>query len=204
MKIILAQSQHIDAVAEIFCLAFENSITFFAPITQKVKNAMKDIFHLLYSVFGQGFFIAIENNQVYGYIVMADDIKRLWFRAVTSGFLRKAVVSTITGEYGLTLPMLYKVVRNKLLYFRFEMTTKPSAQVLSIGVHPGHYGKGIGQKLLSKGIKYIESLGSKRIKLEARPDNIPAVKIYEKYGFRIVGETKDLQGNWLIMMRERE
>lgn len=204
MKIILVQSRHIDAVAEIFCLAFENSITFFTPMTQKVKNAMKDIFHLLHRVFGQGFFIAVENNEVCGYIVMADDIKRLWLQAVTSGFLKKAMVSTISGKYGLTLPTLYKIVKNKLLYFRFEMTTKPSAQVLSIGVQPERHGEGIGQELLAKGIQYIESLGIKRIKLEARPDNIPAVKIYEKYGFRTVGETKDIQGKWLIMMREEK
>jgi ribosomal-protein-alanine N-acetyltransferase len=202
MKIILAQSRHIDMVAEIFCLAFENSITFFTPMTQKVKNAIRDVFGLLHRVFGQGFLIAVENNQVCGYIVMADDIKRLWLQAVTSGFLKRAVISTISGEYGLTLPTLYKIVQNKLLYFGFEMTTKPSAQVLSIAVHPKCQGEGIGQKLLSKGIKYIESLGGKRIKLEARPENIAAVKIYEKHGFRTVGETKDLQGKWLIMIRE--
>ncbi len=204
MKIILAQSRHIDVVAEIFCLAFENSITFFTPMTHKVKNAIRDVFDLLYRVFGQGFFIAVQNNQVCGYIVMADDIKRLWLQAVTSGFLKRAVISTLSGEYGLTLPTLYKIVQNKLLYFGFEMTTKPSAQVLSIAVHPKCQGEGIGQKLLSKGIKYIESLGGKRIKLEARPKNTAAVKIYEKYGFRTVGETKDLQGKWLIMVREKE
>ena len=55
MKIILAQSRHIDVVAEIFCLAFENSITFFTPMTHKVKNAIRDVFDLLYRVFGQVF-----------------------------------------------------------------------------------------------------------------------------------------------------
>jgi ribosomal-protein-alanine N-acetyltransferase len=171
-------------------------------MTQKVKNAIRDVFGLLHRVFGQGFLIAVENNQVCGYIVMADDIKRLWLQAVTSGFLKKALLSTISGEYGLTVPTLYKIVQNKLLYFGFEMTTKPSAQVLSIAVHPKRHGEGMGQKLLLRGIKYIESLGGKRIKLEARPENIAAVKIYEKYGFRTVGETKDLQGKWLIMIRE--
>ena len=202
MKIILAQSQHNDKVVEIFCSAFENSITFFTPITQKVKTAIKDVFCLLHRVFGQGFFVAVENGEVCGYIIMADDIKRLWLQAITSGFLKKAIMSTVSGKYGLTLSTLYKIVKNKLLYFRFEMTTQSSAQVLSIAVHPEHQAKGIGQKLLSKGIRHIEALGIKKIKLEVRPNNISAVKIYEKYGFCTIGETQDLQGKWLIMMRE--
>ncbi|MDD4569835.1 MAG: N-acetyltransferase [Tepidanaerobacteraceae bacterium] len=202
MKIISAQAQHIDMVTEIFCLAFENSITFFTPVTQKVKNALREIFHLLHRVFGQSFMVALKDNEVYGYIVMADDIKKLWTGALTSGFLRKAIMSSISGEYGLTPSTFYKIVQNKLLYFRFEMTTKPSAQLLSIAVHPNHHSKGIGQKLLAEGIKHMKSLGVKRIKLEARPDNISAVKIYEKHGFHTVGEAKDLQGKWLIMIRE--
>ena len=82
------------------------------------------------------------------------------------------------------------------------MTTEPSAQVLSIAVHPEHQGRGIGQKLLSKGIEHLEALGIRRIKLEVRPNNISALKIYEKFGFRTVGEAEDLQGKWLIMMRK--
>jgi len=202
MKIILAQSRHIDIVADIFCMAFEESIAFFTPITQEVKEAIKDLFHLLHQVFGQGFFVAVENEEVCGYVIMANDIKKLWIYAVTSGFFKNAIKAVVSGKYGLNLSTLYKVVKNKLLYLRFEITTEPSAQVLSIAVHPKHWGKGIGQKLLSKGIRHIEDLGINKIKLEVRPNNISALKIYEKYGFRTVGETKDLQGKWLIMMRE--
>ena len=202
MKITLAQSQHNDTIVEIFCSAFENSITFFTPVTEQVKAAIRDVFGLLHRVFGQGFFVAVENDKVCGYIIMADDIKRLWREAITSGFLKNALISAVTGKYGLTLSTLYKIVKNKLLYFRFEMTTEPSAQVLSIAVHPEHQGKGIGQKLLERGISHIEALGIKKIKLEVRHDNIAAVRIYEKYGFCQVGKAEDLQGKWLIMMRE--
>lgn len=202
MKITLAQSQHNDTIVEIFCSAFENSITFFTPVSEQVKAAIRDVFGLLHRVFGQGFFVAVENDKVCGYIIMADDIKRLWREAITSGFLKNALISAVTGKYGLTLSTLYKIVKNKLLYFRFEMTTEPSAQVLSIAVHPEHQGKGIGQKLLEKGIGYIDALGIKKIKLEVRPNNIAAIRIYEKYGFCKVAEAEDLQGKWLIMMRE--
>ncbi len=202
MKIISIQSRYIDEVVEIFCSAFEDSITFFTPVTFKVRNAIRDIFALLCQVFGQGFLVAVKNNQVYGYIVIADDIKKLWVQAITSGFLKKAVVSIINGEYGLTFSTLYRIAYNKLFYFRFEMNTKPYAQILSIAVHPRYQGMGIGQKLLLKGIKHAESTAKKGIKLEARPENTKAIKTYEKYGFSIVGEAGDLQGKWLIMIRE--
>jgi len=202
MKIILAQPRHIKMAAEIFCLAFEQSITFFTPISRKVKTAIEDIFYLLHRAFEQGFFVAVENDKLCGYVIMADGIKRLWIKTITSGFLIKAILSAASGKYGLTPSALYKIVKNKLLYFRFEMTTEPSAQVLSIAVHPEHQGRGIGQKLLSKGIEYLEALGIRRIKLEVRPNNISALKIYEKFGFRTVGEAEDLQGKWLIMMRK--
>lgn len=202
MKIILAQSRHIEAVAEVYCLAFENSITFFTPMTQKIKNAITDIFFLLYQVFGRGFMVAVKDDEVCGYIVMADDVKKLWIKALTSGYLLRAAVSVISGEYGLTLPTLYKIAKNKLFYLRFEMSTQPCAQLLSIAVCPKYHGEGIGQKLVTTGMKYIESLGVSRIKLEARPDNTPAIRLYKKFGFQIKGETKDLQGKWLIMVRE--
>lgn len=89
-----------------------------------------------------------------------------------------------------------------MFYFRFEMNTKPYAQILSIAVHPRYQGMGIGQKLLLKGIKHAESTAKKGIKLEARPENTKAIKTYEKYGFSIVGEAGGLQGKWLIMIRE--
>lgn len=202
MKVTLAQPRHIDKAAELFCSAFKDSITFFTPINDKIKNAMKDIFHLLYWTFSKGFFVAVEDDEVCGYIIMADNVKKLWIQALTSGSIFKALFSLIIGRYGITFSTLYNIIKNKLFYLHFEISTKPSAQLLSIGVHPKYQGRGVGKQLLSKGIEYIESLGIRRIKLEARPDNISAVKLYEGFGFKTVGKARDLQGEWLVMVRE--
>lgn len=105
MKIISIQSRYIDEVVEIFCSAFEDSITFFTPVTFKVRNAIRDIFALLCQVFGQGFLVAVKNNQVYGYIVIADDIKKLWGTGYNIGFSKKSC--SIYYQWGIWANFFY-------------------------------------------------------------------------------------------------
>jgi len=55
---------------------------------------------------------------------------------------------------------------------------------IGILVHPAHQGKGIGKKLMDKLIDLTDNwLLLKRIELEAVSDNVPAIKLYKKYGF---------------------
>jgi len=202
MEIISAKLQHIDSVVDIFCSAFENSILFFTPLNEELKGFLKDAFILLHKVYEEGFIIAKEGEKVYGYAIMVDDIKILWLESISSGLLAKAAINLIKGNYGIDLNTFLKIIKNKLFYLKFEIGSVPSAQLLSIGVHPDFHGKGVGRGLLKEGIKYIDSLGIKRIKLEVRPENTAAVKLYTQYGFEVVGEERDLQGKWLVMIRQ--
>lgn len=86
MEIRPVTARELDEVVDIFAAAFYDSISFFTPLTPKIKVALKDFFQLLLLVFGPGFMVAVENGQVLGYIVMAPDIRRLWLAAVFSGF----------------------------------------------------------------------------------------------------------------------
>jgi ribosomal-protein-alanine N-acetyltransferase len=202
MRIIPAKIQHIEAVVDIFSSAFENSINFFTPINDGLKYVFKHIFKLLHSVFDKGFMVAVVEEEVCGYIIMADNIKRLWLKAFSSGFLLKMAAGYFSGAYSLKLSTIYKIIKNKLFYMKFELFTAVPTQLLSIAVNPKHQGKGIGKRLLEAGIKYIESRGMKQVKLEVRPDNTPAFKLYESFGFRPRGKARDLQGEWIIMVRE--
>ncbi|SHM67784.1 Acetyltransferase (GNAT) family protein [Caldanaerovirga acetigignens] len=202
VRIVTAKIQHIEAVVDIFCAAFHKSITFFTPDISNVREAFKDFFGLLMETFNGGFMVALNEGEVCGYIIMADDVRRLWVKAIFSGFIFKIAAKALRGIYGIGLATIYKVVKNKLYYLKFEISTEKTAQLLSIAVHPSHHGKGIGKKLLEAGLKYIKCMGIKKIKLEVRPDNKSALSIYEKYGFQKVGKAKDLQGDWLIMVKE--
>jgi GNAT superfamily N-acetyltransferase len=65
---------------------------------------------------------------------------------------------------------------------------------LSIAVVPSKRGHGLGSKLLEALLKRAKEDGFKALSLSVEPDN-PALRLYEKYGFRKVGESG---GSWTM------
>jgi ribosomal-protein-alanine N-acetyltransferase len=57
--------------------------------------------------------------------------------------------------------------------------------IMNLAVDPRHRGRGIGQALLREGLDYLRVLGAETVELEVRVGNEAAIKLYEKYGFRI-------------------
>ncbi|MEN6302666.1 MAG: N-acetyltransferase, partial [Armatimonadia bacterium] len=76
------------------------------------------------------------------------------------------------------------------------------AHILSIAVDPDCHRRGVGGELLKRGLQYLQEQGAEQVRLEVRPDNPAAVHLYEKFGFRTVGEIQDSQGPWLVMVRD--
>lgn len=64
----------------------------------------------------------------------------------------------------------------------------------TLATEPQMRGKGIGRQIVEYCIDYAKSHGFKAIRLDVVPDNIPAKKLYEKCGFRYVGDV-DLERN---------
>lgn len=58
----------------------------------------------------------------------------------------------------------------------------------TLATDPTMYGKGIGRQLVSFCVDYAKEHGFQAIRLDVVPDNIPARKLYEKCGFRCVGD----------------
>jgi ribosomal protein S18 acetylase RimI-like enzyme len=73
-------------------------------------------------------------------------------------------------------------------FFDDKEKTRHVGNIVSFYVKPEYRGYGIGSKLMNEIIKWYKSKTSiKKIKLSVYTTN-PAVKIYQKYGFKIVGE----------------
>lgn len=58
-----------------------------------------------------------------------------------------------------------------------------SARLYGIAVHPSAGGRGIGRKLAEDGIRAMRQRGARRIYLEVRTDNTPAIGLYRSLGF---------------------
>ena len=58
------------------------------------------------------------------------------------------------------------------------------AEVLSVAVARRHQGRGLARQLLSLHLRYLAGLGARAVFLEVDEHNAPAIKLYERAGFR--------------------
>jgi ribosomal-protein-alanine N-acetyltransferase len=71
-------------------------------------------------------------------------------------------------------------------------------------VHPEFRGRGIGASLLRAGLDWASAVGARRMLLEVRPDNEPAVALYRRLGFEPITTRRDYYGpghHALVMLR---
>ena len=79
-----------------------------------------------------------------------------------------------------------------------------SAEIETLAVDPDYHGLGIGTKIFGELLAAIEERGTPLAYLEVRHDNTPAIELYEKFGFRVVGSLENYyyNGDALLMMRD--
>ncbi|MDI6707105.1 MAG: GNAT family N-acetyltransferase [Bacillota bacterium] len=194
------QPKFVPQVARLFCIAFSDSIGFFAADTPEIREAAEDVFGLLMNTYNDSFFVAVDaQDRIAGYIVVTDSIKRLWLKALTGGYAFRAAGKFLAGRYGIGMRSLYRMALNKLFYIRFNRSARGSGQVLSVAVHPDCRSMGIGKQLIERGLACLKEKGVNTVKLEVRPGNMPALRLYQGFGFGETGRMKDLQGEWIVM-----
>ena len=64
------------------------------------------------------------------------------------------------------------------------------AHITTVGVKAGEQGKGYGHALMVALIQRAYQLGSRWMTLEVRPSNDVAVRLYEKFGFKVIGRRR--------------
>ena len=65
------------------------------------------------------------------------------------------------------------------------------ADITNIAVHPDYRGRGIAQTMLDNVVEHCKQNKIKKITLEVRKSNINAINLYNKNGFKVVGERKN-------------
>jgi RimJ/RimL family protein N-acetyltransferase len=63
--------------------------------------------------------------------------------------------------------------------------------VLGMGLLPKHRGRGYGTKLIDATLRGARGFGFIRIELNVHADNTPAIRLYEKVGFKPEGVMRD-------------
>jgi ribosomal-protein-alanine N-acetyltransferase len=61
------------------------------------------------------------------------------------------------------------------------------AELQTVAVLPGARGRGLGRVLLDRAVRTVSTAGARRLHLEVREDNQPALTLYERAGFRRTG-----------------
>src|SRR5260370_17799305 len=67
---------------------------------------------------------------------------------------------------------------------------RDEAQITTVGVRANQQGKGYGHALMAALIQRAYQLGSRWLTLEVRPSNDVAVRLYEKFGFKVIGRRR--------------
>lgn len=84
---------------------------------------------------------------------------------------------------------------NQVVGFAGIIPVLDEADISNIVVHKDFRNQKIGSYLLQGLIDLAVSLNLKIINLEVRESNVPAIKLYEKYGFEVCGLRKKYYNN---------
>lgn len=195
----------IPAIASLFTESFLDSVLHHCGGRLPKPQAMEDVFSLVYGAEPEAAIIAKDQNgRLIGYCFAPVRLERLWRKAVTGGHIFKWAWRWLTGQYGFGLQPVKIILLNKFAFLRSATTPgkAASARILSIAVAADTRGKGIATALMLEADTYFRQHQVERVRLEVRPDNRPAIRVYEKLGYYPGGTTYDSQGPWLIMFKE--
>ncbi|MFD0894351.1 GNAT family N-acetyltransferase [Luteolibacter ambystomatis] len=83
---------------------------------------------------------------------------------------------------------------------RFEHTT----ELIQMWVSPEQRSRGLSRKLLSFAVNWAQANGYRTIRAEVMPDNLRALRFYERYGFVRSGEVSKHTEAGVILMLDVE
>jgi len=203
-----ARAADAGAMARIFVSCFADSVRYLFPGGPPVPAVRRIMLFLRWAEPGSCL-VAVTGGdngareKVVGYCIAPPSMFRVWMRAPFSRHIWSIAAMFVTGRLHLNARLALRTLTSKAAFLNsFRVASyQGSAQILSLGVDPDARGLGIGSALVAAALKYLTAAGIREVKLEVRPDNTPARRIYSRHGFTEVGETEDDRGAWLVMVK---
>ena len=75
----------------------------------------------------------------------------------------------------------------KMVKWQKDFPAKETVVIHILAVHPKFQGKGVGKALLDHACVVGKEKGIKAVRLDVYETNVPAIRLYEKCGFKLVG-----------------
>ncbi|MGL4452754.1 MAG: GNAT family N-acetyltransferase [Sarcina sp.] len=88
-------------------------------------------------------------------------------------------------------PSFFAIQDDKVIGFADARPMCCKIGYVGIGIIKGFRDKGLGRELMKKIIDESKMYGYKSLEIDVRKDNIPAIKLYEKLGFKKRRELKN-------------
>ncbi len=202
MTLRLATEKDLFRLAEIYTLAFPESVTFYYGKDQakRVQQLMVPSWQILLN---SGAKIICFGEPVVGYCCyhVEDHLAQRKTFSYTS--LQVYYQAFKNGDLQISLPEILSLVQSQFLmkrHYNLKLPI-PRGRILSLAILPDYQSMGIGRLLLEKALLDI---GNQPVILEVRPENIKAYRLYKSFGFAEKGQTRDLLGSWLIMLKTKE
>lgn len=105
-------------------------------------------------------------------------------------------LNAITSELDNPLALwLVAVQGDELVGYIGSQTVMDETDVMNIAVDPRYRRKGIAEGLICSLIEYLKNRGVHSLTLEVRCSNQPAISLYEKLGFAVVGRRPHYYSN---------
>jgi ribosomal protein S18 acetylase RimI-like enzyme len=150
----------------------------------------------------RGFLGAYVDGELTGYAIFVPSLKRVQREAIRSGAILRWAWAALRGGFGLRFSAIPRIIANKILFVRSggRYRSRGDAQLLNIAVSPEHQRRGVATALVRAGLEAMRELKVPEVRLEVRPWNVGAVHVYRKTGWREAGKTRDMEGEWLVMV----
>lgn len=127
-------------------------------------------------------------------------IERLSFKTPWS---REAFVSELTRNKCSRYKVI--IVDNRVVAYAGLWVMLDEGHITNIAVHPDYRGFGLGNVLVEELIKLSRNENLTAMTLEVRVNNLPAINLYKKYGFKETairkGYYQDTKEDALIMWK---
>ncbi len=148
-----------------------------------------------------GAFEGENGERIAGYAIFSASVRDMQLNALFSGAWLAWAFALARRPSAVRPRVLLARLANKVSFVRNggRFRRRGDAQVINLGVDPAAQNRGCGKALVRAGLAYLRSRGVLECRLEVRPENAPAVRVYTATGWLEAGRTRDEQGEWLVM-----